>query len=40
MKIFTRTLGWITIYKKCGPIPGRKWLDIEIAGCSMLIESF
>ena len=36
---FHTIMGWATIYKKCGPVPGKNSIDAEIAGCSMLIES-
>ena len=39
IKIFTRTLGLARIYKKCLPVPGKNFLDAQIAHCSMLIES-
>ena len=32
-------MGWATIYKKCGPMPGKNSIDAEIAGCSVLVES-
>ena len=39
IKIFTLTLGWATIHKKCGSVLGKNSLDAEIAGCSMLMRS-
>ena len=36
IKVFTLTLGWATIHKKCGPVPGQNSFD-EIEGCSMLM---
>ena len=36
---FHTIMGWATIYKKCGPVPGKNSIDAEIAACSMLIES-
>ena len=37
--LFTQGTGWVTIYKKCGPVPGTNSLDAELGGCAMLIES-
>ena len=37
--LFSPKTGWITIYKKCGPVPGNNSLDAELGGCAMLIEN-
>ena len=38
VKVFTQSLGWHTVHKKCEPVLGGHSLDAEIYGCSMLIE--
>ena len=37
--LFTPATGWITIFKKCGPVPGNNSLDSELGGCAMLMEN-
>ena len=31
--------GWLTFYKKCGPVPLNNSLDAEMGGCGMLTDS-
>ena len=37
IKVFTQALGWVTIHKKCGPVPSQNSLDAEIGRCAMLV---
>ena len=30
--------GWLTFYKKCGPVPLNNSLDAEMGGCGMLTD--
>ena len=30
--------GWLTFYKKCGPVPRNNSLDAEMGGCGMLMD--
>ena len=36
IKAFTKTLGWVPIYKKCGLVTGQSSLDADLGGCGML----
>ena len=38
ISFFIQGLGWVTRYKKCGPVVGSNSLDAEL-GCAMLTES-
>ena len=35
IKVFTQTLGWLTIHRTCGLAPGRNSFDAELGGCAM-----
>ena len=37
--LFSQETGWVTRYKKRGPVPGTNSPDAELGGCAMLIES-
>ena len=39
IQAFTESLGWVSTYKKCGPVTGRSSLDAELGGCGMLLEN-
>ena len=35
----TETLGWVLVCKKCGPVTGQNFLDAEMGGCGILLET-
>ena len=39
IQAFTKTLGWVPIYKICGSATGQNFLDAELGGCGMLLEN-
>ena len=39
IQVFTKTLGWVPIHKKCGLVGGRNSLDAELSSCDILIEN-
>ena len=39
IQAFTKTLDWVPVYKKCGPVTGRNSLDAELGGCGLLLEN-
>ena len=39
ISFFIQGLGWVTRYKKCGPVKGSNSLDAELGGYAMLTES-
>ena len=39
IQTFTEALGWVPIYKKCGPVLGQSSLDAELGGCGLLMEN-
>ena len=38
IQAFAEALGWIPIYKKCGPVVGQNSLDAELGGCGVLTD--
>ena len=39
IQVFTQTLKWATVYKKCGPVPGQNSLDAGKGGCAVLMSN-
>ena len=39
IQVFTQTLGWVPVHKKCGPVRDRNSLDAQLGGCGMLMAS-
>ena len=39
VQVFSKTLGWVPIHKKCGPVRGRNFLEAELCGRGMLMEN-
>ena len=39
ISFFIQGLGWVTRYKKCGPVVGSNSLDADLGGCAMMTES-
>ena len=39
IQVFTQALGWVTINRKCGPVPGQNSQDAGMGGCAMLMSN-